>query len=153
MEAEDFANKIFEIVNLLKENDGVALCASQKKGFEKWLQVELCGILSHYGTILPEKNHIIDIVFNDQWAISLKDRKTKFYDGRSPIFENLNELKEKPYSEYSKTCLVFLAFPSREITDDNVCIPTELDNHHRIHYHKDFKFKNNIEGRIWFVVG
>ena len=152
MEAKDFANKIFEIKSLLENNDAVALFAKEEWGFEKWLQVELSWILSNYGTVVPEKNYI-DIVFNKQWAISLKDRKTNFYGSGSPIWKNLNELKKPKYSKYSKTCLVFLTFHSREKTDDNVHISTELDNRHRIHYHKDFKFKNNIKGRLWFVLG
>jgi hypothetical protein len=152
MESEELADAIFEIVNLLEKNDAIALFAKEEWGFEKWLQVELCWILNKYGTVLPERNHIIDIVFDDEWAISLKDRKTKFYDGRSPIFKNLNDLNDEPYSNYNKACLVFLTFPSIDMTKDNKLISTELNNHHKIYFHKDFNFKNDIEGRIWLIV-
>jgi len=154
MEGKDLANKIFEIKSLLEKNEGIALFVDQEKGFEGWIKVELCGILNKYGKVQAEKKRI-DIIFDDEWAISLKDEKANFYEGKSSIFDNINELKDKkkPYSRMSKTCLLFLTFPDREITDDNIHIQTELDSIHKIHYHKDFEFNNKIKGRIWFVIG
>jgi hypothetical protein len=166
MEAEVLANKIFEIISLLKENDGVALFASHKskkgKGFEKWLQVELSGILSNYGKVVPEKKHTvnskkrsIDIIFNDEWAISLKDRKKR---GKN-VLDNLNELKEAPYDKYNKTCLVFLTFsPFGKKTTYDKKITSSLENNNRVYYKRDFNFKNtkfkyNNEGRLWFILG
>ena len=158
MDAEVLANKIFEIVSLLKENEGLALFASHRtkkgRGFENWLKVELSGILSNYGKVLPEENHI-DIVFNDEWAISLKDRKKR---GKN-VLDNLNDLKEAPYNKYNKTCLVFLTFsPFGKKNNYDKKIENALKNDNRIYYKRDFNFKNtkfkdNNEGRLWFIHG
>jgi len=165
MEAEDFANKIFEIKSLLEENEGVALFASHKsrsgKVFENWLKVELCGILSHYGKVLPEVSDAkkkIDIVFNDdnnEWAISLKDRKKRGIN----VLDNLKELKKAPYNKYKKTCLVFLTFsPFGKKIRYDTSITRELNDKKIIPRIEEFKFKNTVfkynnEGRIWFVLG
>lgn len=166
MKAKVLASKIFEIVDLLEENEGLALCASKKRGFENWLKVELCGMLSQYRNVLPEKNHTvnskkkrIDIVFNDEWAISLKDRRKWFAKGRSNVYSNLNDLKEAPYNLYEKACLVFLTFcpkGKKNIYDND--IERGLKNLNKIYYHKDFNFKHtkfqeNNEGRLWWVLG
>jgi len=162
MEAKDFANKIFKVIRVLEKNEGLALFASHKtkkgKGFEKWLQVELSGIISNYGKVVPEENRI-DIVFDDEWAISLKDRKKR---GKNVLY-NLNELKEAPYNKYNKTCLIFLTFcPFGKKTTYDKNITSSLEKNNRI-YDKDFtyqdfkfnntKFKENNEGRLWFVLG
>ena len=63
MEIEDLSDKIFEIIKVLEINEGVALFASKKKGFENWFKLELCILLSKYGAVLPEEKRI-DIVFN-----------------------------------------------------------------------------------------
>jgi len=118
----------------------------------------LSGILSNYGKVLPEENRI-DIVFNDEWAISLKDRKTKVDKGRSNVLKNLNDLKEAPYNKYNKTCLVFLTFsPSGKKNNYDKKIEHALKNDNRIYYKRDFNFKNtkfkdNNEGRLWFIHG
>ena len=158
MEVEVLVNKIFVIVSLLKENEGVALFANKKKGFEKWLQVELCGLLSNCGNVLPEKNKI-DIVFNDEWTISLKDRRTYFNKGRSNVLKNLNDLKKYLYNQYNKTCLVFLTFcpfGNKKKYDNE--IDHGLKNNKRMYYKIDFnfnnsKYKNNNECSLWFVLG
>ena len=137
MESKDLANKIFEIVSLLKENEGLAIFASQKTGFEKWLQVELSGILSHYGETIPEENHKvssgykrIDIVFDGKWAMSLKDIKKK----GDEVLYNLKELKKAPYNKYKKTCLVFLTFsPNGKKIKYDENIANVLENYNRIY--------------------
>lgn len=53
MDAKNLANRIFEIIPVLKQNEGLALLASKEKGFEGWFKVELCGLLSKYGNVLP----------------------------------------------------------------------------------------------------
>jgi len=164
MEAMDLAKRIFEIKSVLEKSEGVALYESQEWGFEPWLKVELCGILNRSGNVAQEVyeevddgKKKIDIVFNDdEWAISLKDRKKK----TKSVLKNLDELKNPPYSynKYKKTCLIFLTFPpfKKEANlDENIEIALKKTDRM---YKKDFdfmpfNFKNNNPGRIWFVVG
>ena len=156
METKVLVNRIFEIVNLLEENEGVALFASKKKGFENWFKLELCILLSKYGTVLPEEKRI-DIVFNNEWAISLKDRKRSVYAGRSSLMENINALKVAPYNNYKKSCLVFFTFSHKGLKpkyDRN--IENAFTREKITCYKKDFQFnktvfKQNNEGRLWIV--
>ena len=90
-DAKDLANKIFEVVPILEVSEGLALMAKNHRGFENWLKVEISGKLWHYGKVMPEANHI-DILFDDKWAIELKDRKTS---GEN-VLTDLEELNEKP---------------------------------------------------------
>ena len=165
METKVLVNRIFEIVNLLAENEGVALFASRKKGFENWLKVELSGILQKDGRVELEKNYTvnsnrkrIDIIFNNEWAISLKDWKRSVYKGRSSLLKNINALKEAPYNNYKKSCLVFLTFsPRGKKKDYDNKIESAFKKENITYYEKkDFPFnntvfKNNNEGRLWFV--
>lgn len=175
MEAKDLATIIFKVKKSLEKNEGIALFASLKKGFEPWLKVELSGVLNHYGTVIIEETHIvnlkkkrIDIVFNDdadRWAIELKDKKTR----SNNVLDNLKKLKEFPYNKYNKTCLVFLTFhqyrkkrKDKTKAECDESIISALKKTNRI-YDKDFfyqefyfnnsVFKKNNEGRLWFVLG
>jgi hypothetical protein len=165
MEAKELSNKIFEIKDELEKNDGVALFVNlriktdRKMGFEPWLKVELCGILCCYhGKVEPEKFHTInsnikkiDIIFGvepeNEWAISLKDIITSV----KKLEKELRRLKEEQYMEYNKTCLVFLTFWRTKNKDMNIM--HFLENNHRIHYEIPIRFKNGIDGRMWFVLG
>ena len=156
METKVLANRIFEIIELLEKHEGVALFASKKKGFENWFKLELCILLSKYGTVLPEEKRI-DIVFNNEWAISLKDRKRSVYDGRSSLMENINALKVAPYNNYKKSCLAFLTFSHKGLKpkyDRN--IENAFTKEKITYYKKDFQFnktvfKQNNEGRLWIA--
>ena len=172
MEAKVLANKIFKVIRVLEKNEGLALFVSLKKGFEDWLKVELSGLLSNYRKVVVEGTHTInsekkriDIVFNNEWAIELKDKKT---NGKN-VLDNLNDLKEAPYNIYNKTCLVFLTFhqykkkgKDRTKTECDKSITSALEKNNKI-YDKDFtyqdfhfnntKLKINNEGRLWFILG
>ena len=166
MEIKDLADKIFEIKDKLEKNDGIASIVNfrtkmnRKLGFEPWLKVELCGILCHYKNVEPEKYHTvnsgrkkIDITFDveqkNEWAISLKD----IIKSVKKLEKELKKLKEKQYSTYAKTCLVFLTFWSSKQKNKDMDMLRFLKNNHKIHYETPIIFKNGVEGKIWFVVG
>jgi|GEM_PF-5355930 len=166
MEAKELADKIFEIKNVLEKNDGMSLFAyhrtkmDRKIGFESWLKVELCGILCNEGKVEPEKYYYInskrkkiDIIFkdkyNDKWAISLSD----IVKGTYKLEEYFNEFEKRPYSDYTKKCLVFLTFwPDKQENKDEE-LKHFIEKKNKIPKKIPFKFKNGIEGQIWFVLG
>jgi len=114
----------------------------------------------------PEKNYTvnsnrkrIDIIFNNEWAISLKDRKRSVYKGRSSLLKNINDLKEAPYNNYKKSCLVFLTFSHKgKKPEYDMDIENAFKKENITYDKKDFHFNNTVfrynnEGRLWFVLG
>lgn len=170
---ENLISYIFEVTKSIKNNEGVALCIEQDKGFEPWLKIELCKILYHHADVKIEDCHwvrtagktkrkSVDIVLNnDEWAISLKDRRSNTTDDYYIVLGDLDELKEPQYKKYKKSCVVFLTFSQIE-TNANLDKKVECELDKKFYTYRDFKFNDykdfdnklikGIKGRIWFAM-
>ena len=156
---ENLVGIIFEeIIPKLENNKGVAIFAKERAKFEGWLKVELCGSLSKYfPNVTPEKNRI-DIAF-DNWAIELKTVNTNYRhenvkNKRRPITKNIqgviNDIEKLKFTNYTNKAILFIVFP---LTHNNENWQIHLIKISRLLKdikHKEFKFKNNVSGVIYF---
>ena len=166
----DLANIIFNgIIPKLKDNDGLVVFVKNRAKFERWLQVELCGILSyHFPTVIPEKDNI-DIVLEEKnddvvkdWAIELKTVNTSYgfnevENKTRPITQNIEgiieDIKKLRSTNYTNKAILFVVFP---VTHNHkywkkhlAKIDNEL-NGGRNTMLEEFKFKNKSPGVIYF---
>ena len=166
---KELANIIFNgIIPKLENNDGLVIFVENRAKFERWLQVELCGILSHhFPTVIPEKDKI-DIVLEEKnddvvndWAIELKTVNTSYgfnevENKTRPITQNIKgiieDIKKLRSTNYTNKAVLFVVFPVthnykewKEIHLDKII--RELNGNI---IHKEFKFKNGVPGVIYF---
>ena len=165
----DLANIIFNgIIPKLEDNDGLVVFVKNRAKFERWLQVELCGILSyHFPTVIPEKDNI-DIVLEEKnddvvkdWAIELKTVNTSYgfnevENKTRPITKNIDDIiediKKLRSTNYTNKAVLFVVFPVthnhkkwNEIHLNKIV--GELNGNIIF---KEFKFKNKSPGVIYF---
>lgn len=147
-----------EIIPKLENNDGLAVFAKERAKFEGWLKVELCESLSKYfPSVTPEKDRI-DITFNN-WAIELKTINTNYRyknvkNKIRPITKNvkgiLEDIEKLKSSTYTNKAILFVVFP---VTHNNENWRMHLQRISRLLKdlkHREFKFKNDISGVIYF---
>ena len=160
---EKLAEVIFEkIATKLENNSGLSIFAKERAKFEGWLKVELCDSLSKVypnltPTIIPEKDRI-DITFNG-WAIELKTVNTNYRyenveDKTRPITKNIqgviNDVEKLKPMNYTNKAILFVVFP---VTHDNKNWKIHLQKISKSLKdveHKEFRFKNNVPGVIYF---
>ena len=160
MDFENLCNLIFaKLIQRLERNSGLFIFAKERSKFEGWLKVELCEILSgHFQAVLPEKNRI-DITL-DNWAIELKTVNTNYrYKGvmnkTRPITRNVKGVikdieKLKSTRQYSNKAILFVVFP---VTHNHKYWRKHLQGisaHLKKLKFKEFKFRNEIPGIIYF---
>jgi hypothetical protein len=159
MKFESLAQLIFNnMVPKLERNNGLFIFAKERAKFEGWLKVELCESLSKYfSTIIPEKDRI-DVVF-DNWAVELKTVNTSYKyenvsDKTRPITQNIQEVIEDiqklKSKAYTNKAVLFVVFP---VTHENRNWKEHLEKVQiqlRELKHKEFKFKKEIPGVIYF---
>lgn len=161
-----------EFIPKLQTNKGLDFFAKKRAKFEGWVQVELCESLSKISTdVVPEKSYRgkddnklkrTDIVIND-YAIELKtintSYKTKDIDTKSKpitknidgIIDDINKLKK---ANYTGKAVIFIVFPlettpCKEWNKHMKKILNELDGNSSKLRYVDFKFNNNINGKIY----
>lgn len=159
MEFDELSNLIFdELCPKLENNDGLSIFARERAKFEGWLKVELCeSLFKHFEDVAPEKNRI-DISF-DSWGIELKTVNTNYrYNNvekkTRPITKNvqgvIDDIEKLKSMTYSNRAVLFVVFPvtnnKSEWQEHLQKISTILK---RIKF-REFKFKNEIPGVVYF---
>jgi len=160
MDFEQLSEIIFsELISKLKSNDGLSIMARERAKFEGWLKVELCEILSHhfyYNEIIPEKGWI-DISIKD-WLIELKTVNTNYrFDGvvlkHRPITKNIKEvisdIENLRKLEYPNKMVIFISFPCEHSNYKWQILLKRISNDITKLNHREFKFKNGLNGIVY----
>jgi len=159
MEFERLTNLIFdEVVSKLENNEGVSVFSKKRAKFEGWLKVELCdSLLKYFQDATPERNRI-DITFDD-WAIELKTVNTSY---RYKNVENkirtitmnvqsvIADIEKLKTTNYTNKTVLFVVFPvNHDHKNWQIHLQRISASLREIKY-KEFKFKDEIPGVVYF---
>lgn len=159
MEFENLANVIFgKLKPKLENHRGLSVFAKKRAKFECWLKVELCDSLSkRFKDVAPERNRI-DITF-ENWAIELKTINTNIRyknveNKTKTITKNIQgvikDIEKLNSTNYLNKAVLFVVFP---ITHNNKHWQVHIKkirSHIEKIKHRDFVFKDEIPGVIYF---
>jgi hypothetical protein len=161
MDFEELSQFIFRsVIPKLENNDGLPIFAQERAKFEGWLKVELCATISKYSReIVPEENRI-DVTF-DNWAIELKTVNTNIrYNNvknkHRPITNNIqgiiDDIEKLRSTTYANKGILFVAFPILHDNKDWRNQIQKVANLSKKLNFREFKFKNEIPGVLYFAL-
>ena len=153
------SNIIFsKIIPCIQSHEGLSIFAGERAKFEGWFKVELCSILSEtVDDVIPEKD-LIDITFED-WAIELKTTNTNYRfpevkNKTRPITDNVNgileDIRNLQDTNYSNKGVLFVVFPALHIDKNWQTHLEKISKNLENIKFKEFKFKNNVPGILYF---
>jgi len=136
----------------------VSIFTKERAKFEGWLKVELCDSLSRrFPDVTPERNRI-DITFNG-WAIELKTVNTNYrYENVKnkirPITMNIQgvvgDVEKLKSANYTNKAILFVVFPVIHNRENWQTHLQKISTSLRKIKFKEFKFKDEIPGVVYF---